>query len=134
MLCLSDHQTMAFKDQSTIPKATFIEISVYFVSLLYSPFKLLDTSIKSHVKENCSGAIMFQCACKGKFPREGLSDKWVSNFTKVFQSVRCPFRWIGVTQALGTRLWSCATENSFGLENDQRGLAAQQARGSSRDR
>ena len=29
MLCLSDYQTMAFKDQSTIPKATFIEISVY---------------------------------------------------------------------------------------------------------
>ena len=29
MLCLSDHQTMAFKDQSTIPKATFIEIGVY---------------------------------------------------------------------------------------------------------
>ena len=82
MLCLSDHQTMAFKDQSTIPKATFIEISVYFFSLLYSPFKLLDTSIKSHVKENCSGAIMFQCACKGKFPREGLFDKWVSIFTK----------------------------------------------------
>ena len=26
MLCLSDHQTMAFKDQSTIPKATFIEM------------------------------------------------------------------------------------------------------------
>ena len=26
MLCLSDQQTMAFKDQSTIPKATFIEI------------------------------------------------------------------------------------------------------------
>ena len=25
---------------------------------------------------------MFQCACKGKFPREGLFDKWVSNFTK----------------------------------------------------
>ena len=75
---------MAFKDQSTIPKATFIEISVYFVSLLYGPFKLLDTSIKSHVKENCSGAIMFQCACKGKFPREGLFDKWVSNFKKGF--------------------------------------------------
>ena len=39
MLCLSDHQTMAFKDQSsqsTIPKATFIEIGVYksnFVTL-----------------------------------------------------------------------------------------------------
>ena len=66
---------MAFKDQSTIPKATFIEISVYFFSLLYSPFKLLDTSIKSHVKENCSGAIMFQCAYKGKFPREGLLGK-----------------------------------------------------------
>ena len=29
MLCLSDHQTMAFTDQSTIPKATFIEIGVY---------------------------------------------------------------------------------------------------------
>ena len=29
MLCLSDQQTMAFKDQSTIPKATFIEIDVY---------------------------------------------------------------------------------------------------------
>ena len=29
MLCLGDHQTMAFKDQSTIPKATFIEIDVY---------------------------------------------------------------------------------------------------------
>ena len=28
MLCLSDHQTMAFKDKSTIPKATFIEIGV----------------------------------------------------------------------------------------------------------
>ena len=28
MLCLSDHQTMAFKDQSTIPKATFIEIGI----------------------------------------------------------------------------------------------------------
>ena len=82
MLCLSDYQTMAFKEQSTIPKATFIEVSVYFFSLLYSPFKLLDTSIKSHVKENCSGAIMFQCACKGKFPPEGLFDRWVSNFTK----------------------------------------------------
>ena len=82
MLCLSDYQTMAFKEQSTIPKATFIEVSVYFFSLLYSPFKLLDTSIKSHVKENCSGAIMFQWACKGKFPREGLFVKWVSNFTK----------------------------------------------------
>ena len=82
MLCLDDHQTMAFKDQSTIPKATFIEISVYFFSLLYSPFKLLDTSIKRHVTENCSGAIMFQCACKGKFPWEGLFVKWVSNFTR----------------------------------------------------
>ena len=29
MLCLSDHQTMAFQDQSTIPKVTFIEIGVY---------------------------------------------------------------------------------------------------------
>ena len=29
MLCLSDHQTMAYKDQSKIPKATFIEIGVY---------------------------------------------------------------------------------------------------------
>ena len=29
MLCLSDHQTMAFKDQSKIPKATFIEIGEY---------------------------------------------------------------------------------------------------------
>ena len=29
MLCLSDHQTMILKDQSTIPKATFIEIGVY---------------------------------------------------------------------------------------------------------
>ena len=31
MLWLSDHETMALKDQSTIPKATFIEIglSVY---------------------------------------------------------------------------------------------------------
>ena len=25
MLCLSDHQTMAFEDQNTIPKTTFIE-------------------------------------------------------------------------------------------------------------
>ena len=32
MLSLSDHQTMAFKDQSTIPKATFIEIGVYWIS------------------------------------------------------------------------------------------------------
>ena len=33
MFCLSDHQTMqtmVFKDQSTIPKATFIEIGVYW--------------------------------------------------------------------------------------------------------
>ena len=29
MLCLSDHKTMAFKDQSTISKATFIEMGVY---------------------------------------------------------------------------------------------------------
>ena len=29
MLCLSEHQTMAFKDKSTIPEATFIEIGVY---------------------------------------------------------------------------------------------------------
>ena len=29
MLCLSDHQTMAFKDQNKIPKATFIEIGEY---------------------------------------------------------------------------------------------------------
>ena len=29
MLCLSDHQTMAFKDQSMIPKATFTETGVY---------------------------------------------------------------------------------------------------------
>ena len=29
VFCLSDHQTMAFTDQSTIPKATFIEIGVY---------------------------------------------------------------------------------------------------------
>ena len=29
MLCLSDHQTIVFKDQSMIPKATFIEIGVY---------------------------------------------------------------------------------------------------------
>ena len=29
MLCLSEHQTMAFKDKSTIPKVTFIEIGVY---------------------------------------------------------------------------------------------------------
>ena len=28
MLCLSDHQTIVFKDQSMIPKATFIEIGV----------------------------------------------------------------------------------------------------------
>ena len=33
MLCLSDHQTMAFKDQSTIPKATFIEIGLYLNNL-----------------------------------------------------------------------------------------------------
>ena len=25
---------------------------------------------------------MFQCACKGKFPREGLFVKWLSNFTR----------------------------------------------------
>ena len=35
MLCLSDHQTMAFKDQSTIPKATFIEIGVCFLFLKF---------------------------------------------------------------------------------------------------
>ena len=29
MLCLSEHQTMAFEDKSTIPKVTFIEIGVY---------------------------------------------------------------------------------------------------------
>ena len=29
MLCLSELQTMAFKDKSTIPEATFIEIGVY---------------------------------------------------------------------------------------------------------
>ena len=29
MLCLSDHQTMAFKDESKIPKATSIEIGEY---------------------------------------------------------------------------------------------------------
>ena len=32
MLCLSEHQTMAFKDckdKSTIPKATFIDLVVY---------------------------------------------------------------------------------------------------------
>ena len=29
MLYLSEHQTMAFKDKSTIPKATFIEMGVY---------------------------------------------------------------------------------------------------------
>ena len=29
MLCLSDYQTMVFKDQSMIPEATFIEICVY---------------------------------------------------------------------------------------------------------
>ena len=29
MLCLSDHQTMAFEDQNTIPKTTFIEKGVY---------------------------------------------------------------------------------------------------------
>ena len=34
MLCLSDHQTMAFNDQSTIPKTTFIEVGEYF-----SPFR-----------------------------------------------------------------------------------------------
>ena len=28
MLCLSDHQTIAFEDQSTIPKATFIETGI----------------------------------------------------------------------------------------------------------
>ena len=31
MRCLSDNQTMAFEDQSTIPKATCIEIGVYHV-------------------------------------------------------------------------------------------------------
>ena len=31
MFCLSDNHTMAFEDQSTIPKATFIEIGVYHV-------------------------------------------------------------------------------------------------------
>ena len=29
MLCLSDHQKKAFKDQSTILKVTFTEIGVY---------------------------------------------------------------------------------------------------------
>ena len=29
MLCLREHQTMAFKDKSTIPKATFIDLGVY---------------------------------------------------------------------------------------------------------
>lgn len=33
MLCSSDHQTMAFKDQRTIPKATSIEIGVYTLLL-----------------------------------------------------------------------------------------------------
>ena len=33
MLCLSDYQTMAFKDQSTISKATFLERGVYNVAL-----------------------------------------------------------------------------------------------------
>ena len=32
MLCLSDHQTMVFKDQRMIPKATFIEIDVYILT------------------------------------------------------------------------------------------------------
>ena len=160
------------------------------VSLTVLSIKLLNTSInshvsiKSHLKKNCSGTIMFQCACKAKFPRELLLVKWVSNFTKalvppglciktrlsaqpliwindfsfsckqnsfpqerlstwphfesegfrnsemaqtgtrIFQSVRCPFHWMRITHALGMRLWSCTTENSFGLENDQRGLAS----------
>ena len=33
MLCLSVYQTMAFKDQSTIPKATFLERGVYNVAM-----------------------------------------------------------------------------------------------------
>ena len=49
MLCLSDHQTMAFKDQSTIPKATFIEISVYFFSLLNSPLNCERTVLSSYL-------------------------------------------------------------------------------------
>ena len=36
MLCLSDHQTMAFKDQSTIPKATFLERGVFSYNLTVS--------------------------------------------------------------------------------------------------
>ena len=32
MLCLGDHQTMVFKDQRMIPKATFIEIDVYILT------------------------------------------------------------------------------------------------------
>ena len=36
MLCLSDHQTMAFKDQSTIPKATFLERGVFPYNLTVS--------------------------------------------------------------------------------------------------
>ena len=34
MLCLSDHQAMAFKDQSMIPEATFIEIGVYIFAYM----------------------------------------------------------------------------------------------------
>ena len=34
MLCLSDHQTMTFKDQSKISKAIFIDIHVGVYALL----------------------------------------------------------------------------------------------------
>ena len=39
MLCLSDHQTIAFEDQSTIPKATFIETGIYNTWIFYIHWK-----------------------------------------------------------------------------------------------
>ena len=39
---------------------------IYLLGLLDSPFKLLKTSIKGHVRKNCFGTIVYQCASKAK--------------------------------------------------------------------
>ena len=59
MLCLRDHQTMAFKDQSTIPKANFIEIGVYkLLGFLSFKAEIVLKQAKSHYNKFDTGSLI----------------------------------------------------------------------------
>ena len=55
---------------------------IYLLGLLDSPFKLLKTSIKGHVRKNCFGTIVYQCVSKAKLAWKLLFAKWFNNLTQ----------------------------------------------------